>query len=347
MKEKRKIPWSTIYLIVTIVAVLIFGIANNQLGNVVDSLSKLNPIYIFIAIAAIIIFFFFEGGIIHFLLKSLGEKLKFRTSMKIGLIGIYYSYITPSSTGGQPAQVAYLKRDDDVSVGSSVAALFVKFFAYQFSFVFLTLVSFLIMGQKIAAENPSLIPFIWIGIAINSIWIVMIPVLFSKNILLRLSAFVIRRIQGFKFIKRKEKYTLTVEKFRDDFTDYTERFRKKKGAVLSAILLSMPQVVLQMCVLFLIFLAFGYMKFSFVEITSMQTLLQSTVCFMPMPGASGAQEIGFSSFFGGYFSNNDLYTAVMVWRFFTYYIVVLVGAGLIVVDELINRKRRREKLRNI
>ncbi|MEG1427041.1 MAG: YbhN family protein, partial [Oscillospiraceae bacterium] len=159
--------------------------------------------------------------------------------------------------------------------------------------------------------------------------------------------FAIKLLGKLHFLKRREAYQEHVLKFQEDFTDYTLRFRKKKGAVLTSLLLSFPQVILQMGVLFLIFLAFGYVNFSFSEITAMQTLLQSTVCFMPMPGASGAQEIGFSSFFGNYFTNNDLYTAVMVWRFFTYYIVVLAGAGLIVVDELINRNKRKKKLRNL
>ena len=60
------------------------------------------------------------------------------------LIGIYYSYITPSSTGGQPAQVVYLRRDK-VSVGNSTAVLFVKFFAYQLAFVLCTVASLIYM----------------------------------------------------------------------------------------------------------------------------------------------------------------------------------------------------------
>ena len=63
-----------------------------------------------------------------------------------------------------------------------------------------------------------------------------------------------------------------------------------------------------------------------------QSLLQVSVSFMPMPGASGAQEIGFSSFFRNYFVNDDLYAAVMVWRFFTYYLVVIAGAILVAVS---------------
>ncbi len=65
--------------------------------------------------------------------------------------------------------------------------------------------------------------------------------------------------------------------------------------------------------------------------------------FMPMPGASGAQELGFSAFFRNYFVKDDLYSAVMVWRFFTYYLVVIAGALLVVADQFFyGRKKKRE-----
>lgn len=346
MKKKRKIPWGILYLILTIVVVIIFGIVNKEFGNVFATITTLSFDSLLIVIVMSVLFFVFEGGIIHYLMVSQGEKLKFWTSMKIGLIGIYYSYITPSSTGGQPVQVAYLKRDN-VSVGSSVASLFVKFFAYQTAFVLCAVASFIFMYPQLLTENPSLIPFIWVGIGINSCWIVAIPLLFCQPVLHKMCYFLRWFVGKLNFLKKKEKYLESLHKFESDFTDYTMRFRRKKRKVLISILLSIPQVILQMGVLYFIFRAFRYHNFSFLEITAMQTMLQVSVCFMPMPGASGAQEIGFSSFFRQYFTNHDLYTAVMVWRFFTYYIVVIAGALLVIVDGLIQQKKRKEQIRNV
>ena len=87
-------------------------------------------------------------------------------------------------------------------------------------------------------------------------------------------------------------------------------------------------------------LAEGYAQAGYGEIVAMQSLLQSSVSFMPMPGASGAQEIGFSTFLKPYFVNNDLYAAVMVWRFFTYYLVVIAGALLVVADQFLYSRRQ-------
>ena len=58
-------------------------------------------------------------------------------------------------------------------------------------------------------------------------------------------------------------------------------------------LLSIPQFVLQMSVIYFIFRAFGYHDVSYLEVLAVQSMLQVSVSFMPMPGASGAQEIGF------------------------------------------------------
>ena len=100
-----------------------------------------------------------------------------------------------------------------------------------------------------------------------------------------------------------------------------------------------------MSVIYFIFRAFGYHDVSYAEVLAVQSLLQVSVSFMPMPGASGAQENGFSTFFRNYFVNNDLYAAVVVWRFFTYYLIVIGGALLVVADQLWYRKKKlREAL---
>ena len=105
--------------------------------------------------------------------------------------------------------------------------------------------------------------------------------------------------------------------------------------VLLAILWSIPQVILQMSVLYVVFRAFS-LDLPYGELLCMQTMLQASVCFIPLPGASGAQELGFSMFFKSYFASGDiLYTAVLVWRFFTYYIIVLLGALVVVIDQLV------------
>ena len=144
MKEKKKIPWGLIYVGLTVVVMIVFGLVNTEFAGMFSVIANLSLGFVALAVLMTGVFLVTEGGIIHMLLRAQGEHVGFWTTVKIGLIGIYYSYITPSSTGGQPAQVVYLRRDK-VSVGNSTAVLFVKFFAYQLAFVLCTVASLIYM----------------------------------------------------------------------------------------------------------------------------------------------------------------------------------------------------------
>lgn len=338
-KKKKKIPWGMIYIAVTIVAVLLFGLFNREFGNVFKTISNLTPGFLTIAILVSLAFFVLEGEIIRLLMRSQNIRLKFGSGMKIGLLGIYYSYITPSSTGGQPMQAAYLRRDK-VPVGVSTAVLIMKFFCYQCAFELCSVVSFLLMYPKLSAENPGILPFIVLGLIINGFSIIFFPSLFFKPVLHTICRFAKWLVRKFKFLQKHFHLLDSIDKFETDFGSYTDDFKKKKKSLLWGILLSIPQFILQMSVIYFIFRAFGYRNVGYWEIVAIQSLLQVSVSFMPMPGASGAQEIGFSSYFKNYFVNNDLYAAVMVWRFFTYYLVVIAGALLVVVDQFLYRRKQ-------
>ena len=164
MKEKKKIPWGLIYVGLTVVVMIVFGLVNTEFAGMFSVIANLSLGFVALAVLMTGVFLVTEGGIIHMLLRAQGEHVGFWTTVKIGLIGIYYSYITPSSTGGQPAQVVYLRRDK-VSVGNSTAVLFVKFFAYQLAFVLCTVASLIYMYPSLKRDDPQLIPIVLLGIA--------------------------------------------------------------------------------------------------------------------------------------------------------------------------------------
>lgn len=337
--KKKKIPWGMLYIAATIIAVILFGAFNREFGNVFYTLTHLTPGFLAAGVVVTVIYFFFEGGIIRLLMRSQDIPMTLGASMKIGLIGIYYSYITPSSTGGQPMQAAYLRRDN-VPVGLSTAVLIMKFFCFQCAFVLCSVLSLLFLHQKLAQENPTILPFIYLGMAINGGSILFFGSMFIRPVLGVICRFAKWLAGRFPKLSSRFHASETIDKFEADFDSYTDDFKEKKKSVIWGILLSVPQFILQMSVLYFVFRSFGYRQAGYLEIVAIQSLLQLSVSFMPMPGASGAQEIGFSNFLRPYFVNNDLYAAVMVWRFFTYYLVVIAGALVVVVDQFLYGRKK-------
>ena len=49
-------------------------------------------------------------------------------------------------------------------------------------------------------------------------------------------------------------------------------------------------------------------------------------CYVPIPGATGGMEYAFAGFFGNFVFGYQLNAFVVIWRFITYYLPVIIGA---------------------
>ena len=74
-KKKRKIPWSMLYILATVVAVLLFGLFNQQFGNVFHTISNLTPGFLSLGVLISLVYFLFEGEIFRLLLRSQGYRI--------------------------------------------------------------------------------------------------------------------------------------------------------------------------------------------------------------------------------------------------------------------------------
>ena len=48
--------------------------------------------------------------------------------------------------------------------------------------------------------------------------------------------------------------------------------------------------------------------------------------FIPLPGGTGGLEYGFVSFFGNFLKGGKLTALMLMWRFVTYYLIMILGA---------------------
>ncbi len=92
--------------------------------------------------------------IIHYMMTSLGKKTKLHQCIRYSFIGFFYSCITPSASGGQPAQIYYMSKDGlDVSVSTLV--LMIVTITYKAVLVLVGFVVLLFMGPVTLAYMGS------------------------------------------------------------------------------------------------------------------------------------------------------------------------------------------------
>ena len=89
-----------------------------------------------------------ESVIIYYMMKVLGENVKLTHSFLYSFVGFFFSLITPSATGGQPAQLYFMKKDK-LSLPTSTMVLLIVTITYKLVLVVLGLVVMILRPEPV------------------------------------------------------------------------------------------------------------------------------------------------------------------------------------------------------
>ena len=92
--------------------------------------------------------------------------------------------------------------------------------------------------------------------------------------------------------------------------------------------------------------AFGQHGTHWYQLLTLSCLLYVSASYTPLPGASGAQEGGFVVYFGKIFQNGTIGMALLTWRFFTFYLFLIVGVGMVLLEKVILKKEKKRYLQS-
>ena len=91
-------------------------------------------------------------------------------------------------------------------------------------------------------------------------------------------------------------------------------------------LLAAVQLLSHVIVIYFLYHGFHLAGHSYSQLTALALLLYVSAAYTPLPGASGAQEGIFALYFSQVFPDGVRFMALLLWRFFTYYISLIIGA---------------------
>ena len=83
-----------------------------------------------------------------------------------------------------------------------------------------------------------------------------------------------------------------------------------------------------------VYYAFGLSGTPWYHLLTLGLLLFVSASYTPLPGASGAQEGGFMCYFNGIFPGGTKGLALLLWRFFTYYLFLFVGVITLLLEKI-------------
>jgi uncharacterized membrane protein YbhN (UPF0104 family) len=103
------------------------------------------------------------------------------------------------------------------------------------------------------------------------------------------------------------------------------------------------QILSRLAVTFAVYKAFGLSGYGFIDIIALQTILALAVESVPLPGSIGAFEAGFLTANNIIFGADKLLPAMLLSRGISYYIMLIISGGVVLMAQLLTGKHPARK----
>ena len=327
----RRNLFSIISISLAAILLLIFFFATDGVNSLANIIPSLRIEWLILTIACMALYWVFEAVTLHIFTLNIYKRWRFKNSFSTASVGLLYSALTPSSTGGQPMEILQMKKLG-MDTGAATSIVVLKTFIYQVVLVIYSLV--LIVWQLgFFQRNISNFSFIVIiGLLLNSAFILLL-ILFTLNRTLtrKILNFLVKVGAKIRIVKHPEKTLESVENQLELFHKNT-RLNKNTAIVLfKTFLTSFLQFTFYFFIPYCIYRSFGLEGAPVIQMLAAQSFVMMVSAFVPLPGGSGGAEGSFVMFFGMFFTAEAIMPAVLIWRIVTYYFIILFGCILMYV----------------
>ncbi len=322
----KNIKRNTIIIFVITLVVLYFSL-KDQLNQVIDLLLKADFKFILIAIFLFFLYIFLRAWVTYI---SVGDKRKIslREAVRHNIITQFFNGITPFSTGGQPMEI-YMLHEHGIRSTRATNIIMQNFIFYQVALVLFGLGA-VIYNQVtgVLSCNQFLKGLIAFGFIVNAgVALFLFLIAASKKFTKTIVFTVLKIGSKLHLLKDIEKQKLKWEERLNDFHGYTKELKENK----SLFCLGVMANLLSLFCFYAIPLFIVYSLHDFTSLHLLDTLTASAYvlimgAFIPIPGASGGIEYGFAAFFGNFIQGSQMSLVLLIWRFITYYLGMIVGA---------------------
>ena len=328
MKGTRK--WLMISLMASIAAIILV-LSFTMTDETTESLAKIRPEYLLLAVGVRALCWVAMGARIKVLSRVVGFKISLLQSIKIVLPGTFAAGVTPSYIGGEPVRI-YLLSKKGLSIGDAAAVDLGGFILNGLVMAMMLPFAWFIFRDVLRPNIMLSSIFVFIGFLLCFVWgIGIYGVIYPeqiKRLLERLGRSGL--INGITFGRSGQmisRIVLEIDNFRNGLLRFVREGRKE---LLLALLCSMAYWLFLISLPSIILLGMN-MDPMWIQSMAAQVILMTIVMVPITPGGSGIAEIGAASLYSVVLPADGLQVLgvfVLIWRFVEHYIPLLIG-GLV------------------
>ncbi len=319
----RKNLFSAVTILLTIGILFFFMLTEDGMKNLRHVLFHLQPVWLLWIAVGVLAGWLLEGFVLHLFCRHLYKQWTFGRSFYVGMVGFFYSALTPFSMG-EPMEV-YSMTKMGMDTGSATSIIAVKSLVHHaVTFVYaLVLISFELNYFQTRVSNFSFITVF--GLITNSIFIIfVIMFMLNEKLTNSLLMLLIRFLNKIKLQKIAQKIYAKVQDQLLIFHESSKKIGRAYLLYVFAILFTLLQITIASLISYFVYRSFNLRGESVFIMVAADTFVTMVASFIPLPGSSGGAEGGFYLFFREFFGA-AIIPGITLWRISTYYFNILFG----------------------
>lgn len=331
-----------LFLAFSVIGFTVLFSRSSSVGETLRNIVNLDPRWLALAIGLVVFDWFVSALRIYIFANRIHPAITYGACMRSCFANVFMGGVTPSQTGGAATQI-YVLYAEGMSVLDATVACFLGGFLGTVIVLLVCAISFSIfaspdfLGSNLRViSGASLALFALILVVV--LFSILSPTLFKRAVhgLLRLLPWVRRKLDDRHAVERVFE---TVDRYHELMTRFMVRGKTlfAFGLVLSAII-----YINKFVIAWVVLRGLGA-DVDLPHVLYMQLVLLLIFYFSPSPGASGFAEITTIAVMGTVIPKGSEAAFVLLWRFFTLVLNMMIGAGVLVSYLSGKRgKRRRE-----
>lgn len=283
-----------------------------------------------------------EAGATWTILRTLGCGQPFRRCAYYSCTGFFFSTITPSATGGQPAQIVAMSRDGVPAASGALDMLLVTI-GYNTAAMGWGAFALFTAGGFTERLGGQVGLLLGLGLAVFALLdAAMFLFLFlpgpAKKLLHGSIALAARVYPPLDRAGLEEKADGHLAEYRRG----AQLIRRAPSLLVKVVGLSALQLACSYAMPYVVYRAFGLSGFSLWEVMALQALCAIAVGYLPLPGSAGAAEGVFLRGFLLVYGEALVAPAMILSRTLNCYLVLLSTAVILAVGRTLRRSRRTQ-----
>lgn len=344
----NKKQWLFAVLFVLIAAMSVWAVVSQSkdfsLGNFGTYIQNASPTWLIAAIVGMLGFILFEAFALQVLCRAFGYRHSFRQSFIYSASDIYFSAITPSASGGQPAS-AYFMMKSGIDGMMATTILVANLVMYTLSIIVIGTLCFILRFDLFLAYSiPSKILII-VGFLLQIGLLIFFYLLLKKDRLLqKLCNGALALLCRLHILRNRDEKQEKLNAYMDKYRQYSKRITGHRKSLFFCFVFNLFQRASQIAVTMFVYAATTGSGFvDSIELWFWQGYVVLGSNCVPIPGAIGVSDYLMLDGFQNIMTKSEAVNLELLSRSFSFYSCVII-CGIAVVAQYCIIKRRAKRI---